>query len=274
MLVVVLVISKPGHCRRWDAERAHWLRRAKSAPPWVIVKLIEGRNAIKDGDPSVILNLDVEDSFVPGIYQKSILAIQKTLEMFPNVTHVIRTNLSTFIIWSRLYEYLTLLDPIYSGVSHNSSVQVGNVRNKSSWVGGFGIVLSRKTAQILTRQGGKGSQYYESSLPDDVVIGTVLLANSISCVLNPPRAMPLIRSTWHTPQSFTVNMKRITSGPDTVFVRLRGAPTEHLEFIINTLERTNFRSWRSRVALSSYFTLRKFQNHHANNIYSQLNIYK
>lgn len=272
MLVVVLVISKPGHCRRWDTERAHWLRRARSAPPWVIVKLIEGRSDIKDNDSSVILNLDVEDSFVPGIYQKSILAIQKMLEMFPNATHFIRTNLSTFIIWSRLYEYLTLLDPVYSGVSHNNSFTVGNARNKSSWVGGFGIVLSRKTAQILTRQGGKGSQYYESLLPDDVLIGSVLLANSISCVLDPPKTMPLIRSTWHPPQSFAANMERITSGPDTVFVRLRGAPTEHLAFIIDTLERTNFRSWQSRVSTSSYYTLRKFQNHHANNIYSQLNI--
>ena len=60
-----------------------------------------------DNEKSTIL-FKGNESYVPGIYEKTILAMKICLSLpeFSDVKYVIRTNISSFWIWDRLLAFL------------------------------------------------------------------------------------------------------------------------------------------------------------------------
>ena len=266
MHVVVLVISRKGGVERWDRERTIWIKRSKTAPPWVSIRLIEGNIAEENSDkPAIsespaILKLDCEDSYAPGIYQKTIYALASTLRSVPNATYFIRTNLSTHICWPRLLSYLQFLDPQYTGVGHASD----------SWVPGWGIVMSRRVAEVLVQQGGPGSpEFIADQPPDDVQIGRVLFKCGIYCTFKNHTILPSPGYFWDNTISITDNVGKICRDPEIVFVRLREAPLRNRLAIMCELDKRVPSPWASKRGLRPYQRLRSEQLKRLGNITSQ-----
>ena len=192
--VIVLVISREGADHRWDKERTVWLRIARSTPPCIRVHLLEGDSS---ADTDIVMRCPFKDSYIPGIYKKTVFGVKTTLSMYPKAEFIVRTNLSTFILWSRLIEYLTIVRPTYSGVRVNPD----------QWVNGWGIVMNRNIASLLVSDHVQRSTD-ASSVPDDVMIGRQLNEHGFPCMMSGTsiRDYPVISYLWRYNLSLVDNI--------------------------------------------------------------------
>ena len=112
------------------------------------------------------MTLKGTDSYVPGIYDKSIRSMKICLSLpeFSDVKYVIRSNLSSFWIWSRLHTFLqTAPDTKYIASGHIMDVY-GYLAPQGS-----NIIMSRDVALSFSNE----LHHPEKSLPDDVVFGVL-----------------------------------------------------------------------------------------------------
>ena len=213
-ILVISISNSKNSNKRWQIEKHNWLHIYKH-PTWADVFLIECEN-IKENFTKVS-KYNCTESMNTGIFQKTILAIEKLLSQKYN--YFIRTNLSTFIIYNRLYKYLEKIGivnkPIYRGVyCHNN------------WVAGFGIILNKVAAKKLVEI-GKDPKFFNKKASDDVIIGQIMKSIDCACLQN-----EILLYQWIYSKSN--NIYAITNN-DKIFIRLRASvsPRNKSEMISN-----------------------------------------
>jgi hypothetical protein len=120
------------------------------------------------------LTIRGEDSYVPGIYEKTIFAIKVCLSLpeFSNVEYVIRTNLSSFWIWNRLIKFLD--DKPKTGyVSTGHIMDVFNVLAPH----GSNFIMSRDIALKFSEDYDVSEKFTH---PDDVMFGFLCKKHNIT----------------------------------------------------------------------------------------------
>jgi len=216
ILVISISKSKDSANQRWQIEKNNWLHVYKY-PTWADVFLLECSN-IKENFIRISKHQCTE-SFDTGIFQKTILAIEKLLPHKYN--YYIRTNLSTFIIYNKLYKYLNKIgivnEPIYRGVYC------------TSFVGGFGIILNKVAAKKLVEI-GKQAKYFNKKDCDDVLIGRIM--KSIDCAC---KKKEILYYQWNYQKSESNNIHAIQKGNHNIFIRLKTANSKIYSRVINTL---------------------------------------
>ena len=115
------------------------------------------------------LTVKGEESYVPGIIDKTMLALEAMQPRFKEFDYVLRTNLSSFYVLPRLLNFVKILPKYrcYCGVQlYLPETHLGLI----NFVSGAGILLSRDLAQKLVNEKDKIFKM-NKELPDDVLIG-------------------------------------------------------------------------------------------------------
>lgn len=213
--IILLVISTNdnGHAR-WKAERNSWLTYFKQTPN-VTAELIECR--CKEDDHSIVKSYKCDENYMPGIFNKTILSIKKNIGKY---NYYIRTNLSTFIIKSRLTEYLKEKKPTYGGVYCSLP---------DSWVGGWGIIMNDISADKLQKMAPKFKDT-SNEVPDDVLIGKILKTSDITC-----ENVDNMGYIWDYKLSFDRNIHNIDKTPTNIFIRLCTDNLSEYDVVIKNL---------------------------------------
>ena len=188
---------------RWIREKKGWIKHNKQKSN---IELIEcGRKANKARVPSLVKMYNCKESFKPGIFQKTILSLERNLDRYD---YYVRTNLSTFVITSKLEAFLLKRTRklFYEGIYCNTD----------NWVNGWGIILSNDAAKVLVQEGRKRKYYIDHDIADDVLIGKILHKRGIYC-----RGKNLLGYSWDKKRSFEENIRVIDSNPHTIFIRLQ-----------------------------------------------------
>ena len=192
--------------KRWQIEKNNWLHIYKQLN-WIDVFLIECNNSIKENFTK-IMKQNCTESFVPGIFQKTILSIERLLPR--KYDYYIRTNLSTFIRYNKLYKYLDKIgivnEPIYRGV----------YCTESNWVGGFGIILNKIAAKKLVEIGKQSKYFSNSNTPDDVLVGKIMTSIGCKCKKN-----EYLFYQWNYLKTEFHNIHLIKQNNNAIFIRLR-----------------------------------------------------
>lgn len=146
----------------------------KYGSPIVHVFLVFGANSLQqigipplsglDVDKNVLVFDDVVENLIPGVCNKTLLALEHIQSKY-TYKHILRTNLSSFFIDSLLLNLSSSLPEtgLYAGI-HGYH---GNIH----FISGAGIWLSMDMVDVLL---SKRDQIYDSSLLDDVAIAQVL----------------------------------------------------------------------------------------------------
>jgi hypothetical protein len=158
ILVLVISCSKT---KRWEQEKKVWMDQMDKHYSNIDIQLLECKEEYTE-------KLDCKESFIPGIFQKSMLAIQKLTKKYD---FYVRTNLSTFVILEHLLYRLKQLPrniPIYTGGG-----------NWHWGIGGTGIVFNEMGRKILVKNAFE-KQYFENTrIPDDVLISQLFLLHAV-----------------------------------------------------------------------------------------------
>ena len=115
------------------------------------------------------LTVKGEESYVPGIIDKTMLALETMQPRLKEFDYVLRTNLSSFYVFPRLLNFVKTLPKYrcYCGVQlYLPETHLGLI----NFVSGAGILLSRDLAQMLINEKDKIFKI-NKDLPDDVLIG-------------------------------------------------------------------------------------------------------
>ena len=161
-----------------------------------------------DGD---MLYIKGNETYVPGILNKTLLAIDICLKKFPHVTYILRTNISTLCNLKLLTARLRQQPVQYAGpkVYTLNTIDVRGGIVDQRWFGykfvhGTGIVMSRRVCELLTARNAQ----VDKSLIDDVSIGVFLNRHGIS-----PHSFE--------DEGFCYKINDPTYGPNTIFYRNR-----------------------------------------------------
>ena len=202
--ILVLIITSDANAR-WQNEYKFYLDRiSRNNFMNITFKFVQCSTA---AEGPIHLNMQCSESFIPGILQKSVLAIKKELKHFD---FFVRTNLSTYIDCERLQnmiaEYQFHEGPLYTG---------GLLFD---WgISGTSIVMNQKAADVLV---SAYSKIKDKNVPDDVVIGEIL-----KCHLHYTTEFEIMY--WNFDLSIFDNFRQF-SLKKTPFMRLR-PPDDRIE---------------------------------------------
>lgn len=180
-MILNLVISSDNY-PFYGALREEWRRymnRHPSIRSFFIVndpsKFEKKTNSLNEnGDVRCVVEgntmyFDVEESGVPGIYEKTVLALMM-FQSFPQewtlIDYVIRTNLSSFYRWDRLVSYLERHDIPRHGLMGGAI----NMTPEPCYVSGCGMIMSRDVAELLIQHYHDPIKFF---FADDHVIGKI-----------------------------------------------------------------------------------------------------
>lgn len=152
------------------------------------------------------LKLNCKESYIPGIYQKSLKSLEKIGDKYD---YYVRTNLSTFLIVPYLNSYVKKIPqdiPLLTGKCM-----------KPKWASGTSIVLNKKGRDHLLTYGFKNVYYKNTSVPDDVLIGKVFNDFGMKCT-SIRNSQTLFR--WNYNNEFEINLQNIQRG-EYPFIRLK-----------------------------------------------------
>lgn len=226
---------------RYTREKHNWLGFLRT-PPWVTAKLIECHpGAPKQSGAfwlpgSAVLKLPCSESFRPGIYAKSMKSLALAIRD-PTITHFVRTNLSTYVMFDRLKLLLEQSDAKYGGEPYYLGPYCGN----GFWVPGWGITMNRAAAELLLANGSSSTQMGDTKTPDDVLIGDVLKQTGVSCKKTREYAY-----WWNYKKSAGANIAAIKAHKNAVFIRLKLTPD-------NTMTNSKLEQYQAAIrALVAY----------------------
>ena len=155
--ILVLIITSTTNTR-WQNEYQFYLDRVKNNFSNITFKFVQCGQA---SESPMHLTMDCYESFVPGILQKSVLAIKKELKHFD---FLVRTNLSTYVDCERLQTMIAKYE------SYDKPLYTGGLL--FDWgISGTSIVINQKAAEILV---SAYPRIKNMNVQDDVVIGTIL----------------------------------------------------------------------------------------------------
>lgn len=184
--ILILVISS-SKSKRWSLEKEIWNQQIKRKFPNIDIFLVECLEQFT-------LKETCSESYIPGIYQKSLLSLQR----FENYDFYVRTNLSTFFIFDFLVQKIVTLPtdkPIYTGYPW-------------SWgVSGTGIIFNDRAKKLLLDIGLEKQYFQNKEVPDDVLISKVFQEQNVEKF-----NLPQILFTWDYKQNWYYNMSKIRNG--------------------------------------------------------------
>ena len=177
--ILVLVISPSRgndasdvESERWKQEYTYWLERIESYRrtckniDWKMI------TCNSDHEDDNHLSLDCHESYIPGILQKTVLALERNLEKYD---YFVRTNLSTCIDCKKLVDMISDISgpsPMYTGGRRLTHEQV-------PFISGTSIVLDLDAARLLVDRYRSDQKLYDTlAKMDDVVIGKILEGKS------------------------------------------------------------------------------------------------
>lgn len=115
-----------------------------------------------DGSPveeeNNVIRFPIKETYIPGILQKTIAAFQYIDENY-EYDYILRTNLSSFIILDRLYQY----------VQNNEHIMYGGVSG-GEFISGSGILMSKECNKMVLKNRNDINEF----VIDDVAIGRLL----------------------------------------------------------------------------------------------------
>ena len=157
--ILIIIISTEKNSKRFLYEKKIWKKYYK--------KNINIKCIFTECKENFTIEENCKESYIPGIYQKSI----QTLSRFSNYDYYIRTNLSTFFIFSHLIpyvkQYYSVHQPTFGGYCFDWGIS------------GTGIIMNKAARNILVKEGLKKEYFYNRNIPDDVLISKVLLENNV-----------------------------------------------------------------------------------------------
>lgn len=158
--ILILVISAFSN-ERWVEEKQIWNEQVQKKYPNIHIYFTECVEHFS------LLEENCKESFIPGIYQKTLLSLQR----LENYDFYIRTNLSTFFIFDHLIQMLRELPlqiPFYAGRTYE-------------WggVGGAGIIFNKKARDLLLNIGFEKKYFEDNETPDDVLISRVFQTQKV-----------------------------------------------------------------------------------------------
>ena len=160
--IAILIITTGG--KRFDIEKTQWKKymnlRKNIKCYFIECNNIEGFNNYK---------LECKESYKPGIYQKSLLGLKK---IGSDYDFYIRTNLSTFLIFDYLEDYLRNI-PI------NKPIITG--RCDRDFSSGTSIILNKLGRNFLLKYGLDDKYFNNDKKPDDVLMAKVFIDNKKKC---------------------------------------------------------------------------------------------
>tara|TARA_B100000886_G_scaffold297930_1_gene225860 strand:+ start:4078 stop:4845 length:768 start_codon:yes stop_codon:yes gene_type:complete len=181
--IAILVISASS--KRWKLEKEVWKKYANSYPN-INCFFIECNNNFfnfsKNKDAN-IMSFNCRESYIPGIYQKTINCLKSISNQYDIY---IRTNLSTFIIFSQLNTFLQNIPqdiPIYTGGYIWKDV-FWNAWSVNAYAQGNSIILNKLAVNKLLEHGFDKKYYNNFFLADDIVIGVCLKDSNIEILQN------------------------------------------------------------------------------------------
>lgn len=118
------------------------------------------------------LFVKTEEGYTPGIINKTILSMEAFLPKLKDYDYVLRTNLSSFYVFSRLLNFINTLpkEKCYCGVPLYIPADWYPKFGYINFVSGAGIILSTDLVEMLVREKEEIFKF-NSELPDDVLIG-------------------------------------------------------------------------------------------------------
>lgn len=188
--IAIIIISAPSKLHRWRYEKETWEKYEKESKKYnidcIFTECVE----------NFTFRANCKESYRPGIFQKTV----ETLKEYPNYDVYVRTNLSTFIIFPFLKQYIMkhfqnrnrpLLGGQYLNLFQNKTVD---------FISGTGIVFNKKARDILVSKGFSTKYYHDDVIPDDVLIGMILNKENIIYV-NGKQFHPFLYS-WNSGNQF------------------------------------------------------------------------
>lgn len=165
MKVLFMVIASPG--LPYECFKAIWLLHWQTAKRWFPdagLWFIHGQHSDTYAGGQYDRHYPVEESIIPGLLQKTMLAFKDFLES--DYEFVIRTNLSSIFIWDRLRAYMEKWKDI---------ADVAGFSETRDHFTGCNIILNRGVVQLLY----ENKDSLEYSVEDDLAISRFILKNDI-----------------------------------------------------------------------------------------------
>jgi hypothetical protein len=164
-ILVLIISNKPKTRVVYDDLKRQWLRymnlESKIKPFFIILDEIEEEYIINEND----LIMKGTESYTPGIYEKTILAMKILLNLpeFSRIKYVVRTNISAFWIWDRLLKFV-------EDKPTENYCATGLIMDK------FNVLSPHGSNMIFSKDVAlKFSNEYDSNekniFPDDIVFG-------------------------------------------------------------------------------------------------------
>lgn len=149
--ILILVISDFSK-ERWVEEKKLWNEQIQKKYPNIHIHFTECVEHF------TLLKENCKESLRPGIYQKTLLSLQR----FEKYDFYVRTNLSTFFIFDHLMQMLSEL-PLQIAFYAGRTCNWGGVR-------GAGIIFNKKARDLLLNIGFEKKYFEDNETPDDVLI--------------------------------------------------------------------------------------------------------
>lgn len=145
------------------------------------------------GDPNLQSDFEIKgdtiwsktpECFVPGIINKTILSLEAMKDRRMEFDYVLRTNLSSFLIFPRLLKFMKTLP---KNRCYCSTVMRGGEDGSIIFGSGAGFILSRDLAELMVEK--KQLIFQHNRLyPDDVLVGLFLQQEKVELLpLGAPR---------------------------------------------------------------------------------------
>lgn len=148
------------------------------------------------GDPNMSVDAEIrgdviwcktEENLIPGILNKTILAMEAMLPRLSDFDFVIRTNLSSFYVFPRLLSFLDLLTPpdcFYASCLSSKGIIFGS---------GAGIILS---IDLMKHIVDNKSKLLNQTARDDMILGSFMLKQSKKNIISASRMDFMTMEAW------------------------------------------------------------------------------
>lgn len=209
MKVVVLVIASPG--AEYECMKTVWQHHWQESSRWfddACMWFVHGRHADSFAGRSPCALHDkvyeeVEESFIPGILDKTLLSMKDALEE-AGADVIVRTNLSSVYLWPKLADFLHKQVAAAGGTA---AAWVAGYSPDRSHLSGCNLIMSRAAAEaVLNLQGS-----LRRDLIDDVAISALCRAQRIPvrwvCRLDLLGDIAVLENTEDLRQVFHVRIK-------------------------------------------------------------------
>lgn len=171
-LILIIANDNPAVYLEMQALWRNWIQSNRERCYCYFLKMSDTiKTAIHVDEQTDTIFVKGDESFVPGILQKTMTALEYCLHCFPDVSTIIRTNLSSIILLDKLEEPDKFTAKGYTGQHFDFSLN-----RYIHFISGAFICLSREIWIIILKEYLKDTKENPADgvwtrIPDDVCIG-------------------------------------------------------------------------------------------------------